>query len=122
MPQDEFIIKTYLMVDALYNQIVQKPLRQGGFAPKLSDCELICMEIVGEFLGMDTDKKIWQYFKQHWQNWFPNLGSYSNFAKQCANLYWVKQQMHQKITANWCEQAEYYADAFPIYKNVLILS
>lgn len=22
--------------------------------------------------------------------------------------------MHQKITANWCEQAEYYADAFPI--------
>ena len=57
MPQDEFIIKTYLMVDALYNQLVQKPLRQGGFAPKLSDCELICMEIVGEFLGMDTDKK-----------------------------------------------------------------
>ena len=54
----------YLMVDALYNQLVQKPLRQGGFAPKLSDCELICMEIVGEFLGMDTDKKIWQYFKQ----------------------------------------------------------
>ena len=45
------------MVDALYNQLVQKPLRQGGFAPKLSDCELICMEIVGEFLGMDTDKK-----------------------------------------------------------------
>lgn len=45
---------------------------------------------------MDTDKKIWQYFKQHWQNWFPNLGSYPNFAKQCANLYWVKQQMHQK--------------------------
>ncbi|EFG29970.2 hypothetical protein HMPREF9021_02168, partial [Simonsiella muelleri ATCC 29453] len=32
MPQDEFIIKTYLMVDALYNQLVQKPLRQGGFA------------------------------------------------------------------------------------------
>ena len=30
------------------------------------------------------------------------------------HLYWVKQQMHQKITANWCEQAEYYADAFPI--------
>ena len=114
MPQDEFIIKTYLMVDALYNQLVQKPLRRGGFAPKLSDCELICMEIVGEFLGMDTDKKIWQYFKQHWQNWFPNLGSYPNFAKQCANLYWVKQQMHQKITANWCEQTEYYADAFPI--------
>ncbi len=51
MPQDEFIIKTYLMVDALYNQLVQKPLRQGGFAPKLSDCELICMEIIGEFLG-----------------------------------------------------------------------
>ena len=52
-PKTNLSLKTYLMVDALYNQLVQKPLRQGGFAPKLSDCELICMEIVGEFLGME---------------------------------------------------------------------
>lgn len=43
------------MVDALYNQLIKNPLRQGGFAPKLSDSELICMEIIGEFLGMDTE-------------------------------------------------------------------
>ena len=39
---------------------------------------------------MDTNSQIHQYFKQHWQAWFPNLGSYPNFAKQCVNLLQVK--------------------------------
>ena len=90
MPLDEFIINIYLMVEQYYNLVVQKPLRRGGFAPKLSDSEVICMELVGEFMGMDQDKQIWQYFKNHWLSWFASLGSYPNFAKQCANLCFVK--------------------------------
>jgi hypothetical protein len=34
----------------------QGPVRSRGPAPKLSDSEVITMEIVGEFLGIDTDK------------------------------------------------------------------
>ena len=68
MPIDEFIIKIYLMVDDYYKKIVTNRLRQGGYAPKLTDSEIITMEIVGEFLQMDTDSQIHQYFKQHWQN------------------------------------------------------
>ena len=90
MPIDEFIIKIYLMVDDYYKKIVTNHLRQGGYAPKLTDSEIITMELVGEFLQMDTDSQIHQYFKQHWQAWFPNLGSYPNFAKQCVNLLQVK--------------------------------
>lgn len=72
------------------------------------------MELVGEFLNLNTDQNIWQYFRQHWLDWFPNLGSYPNFCKHCANLYWVKQKVQQHISQNWCEQQEHYVDAFPI--------
>lgn len=86
MPIDEFIINIYLMVEQYYKIVVTKPLRGAGYAPKLSDPEIICMELVGEFLNLDQDKQIWQYFTQHWQSWFPAIGSYPNFAKHCANL------------------------------------
>ena len=113
MPLDEFIINTYLMVEQYYNLIVQKPLRRGGYAPKLSDSEVICMELVGEFMGMDQDKQIWQYFKQHWLSWFPKLGSYPNFAKQCANLHFVKQHIHQQVVQTQ-EDNIHFIDGFPI--------
>ena len=62
MPIDEFIINIYLMVEQYYKIVVTKPLRSAGYAPKLSDPEVICMEMVGEFLHLDQDKQIWQYF------------------------------------------------------------
>jgi hypothetical protein len=37
----------------------------------LKDSEVIAIEIVGEFLGMDCDKTIWEYFKRHWSHFFP---------------------------------------------------
>ncbi len=86
MSLEEFIINVYIMVEENYKKIVTEPLRGGGYAPKLTDIEVICIEIVGEFLSIDEDKKIWEYFKTNWFDWFPTLGSYPNFAKQCANL------------------------------------
>jgi len=57
MPVDEFIIHVYCCVMPLVEEIERKkPRRQRGFNPKLSDAEVITMEIVGEFLGYDTDK------------------------------------------------------------------
>lgn len=61
MPIAEFIINMFLMVDQYYKKVVNKPLRQRGYQPKLSDQEVICMALVGEFLNMDQDKQIWQY-------------------------------------------------------------
>lgn len=113
MPIDEFIISVYLMVEKYYLDIVKQPLRQGGFSPKLTDIEVICMEIVGEFLSLDQDKQIWQFFKNHWFSWFPAIGSYPNFAKQCANLWCVKQKIHEKL----CHQDSdniHFIDGFPL--------
>lgn len=92
MPIEEFIITVYCLVDAEFKNVTKDfTLRSRGFEPKLSDSEVITMDIVGEFLGKDKDASIWRYFKAHWQEWFPHLGSRVNYAKQSANLWRVKQ-------------------------------
>jgi len=45
---EDFIISVYCLVDdELKNLIKKRPLRARGFAPKLSDAEVITMDIVG---------------------------------------------------------------------------
>ena len=72
------------------------------------------MEMVGEFLHLDQDKQIWQYFTQHWQDWFPAIGSYPNFAKHCANLWQVKQQIQDKVSQIEGRDNIHFMDGFPI--------
>lgn len=117
MPLEDFIITVYcLTADIMKNTPELRQLRQRGFAPKLSDEEMITIEVVGEFLGIDTDKGLWLYFKTHWHCLFPGLGSSSNFAKHSANLWRVKQLIHSKV-ANQLHAVDdilHMADGFPI--------
>mgnify|MGYP007125790461 FL=1 len=85
MSIEEFIIFVYLIIEELYLIVVDQPLRTRGFPPAVTDVEIITMQIVGEFLSLDTDKSIWMYFKNNWLEWFPKLGSNTNFCKHCAN-------------------------------------
>jgi hypothetical protein len=72
MSIDDFIISVFCLVDDELEKIFKgKKLRQRGPAPGLKDSEVIAIEIVGEFLGMDCDKTIWEYFKRHWSHFFP---------------------------------------------------
>ena len=85
MSLEDFIITVYCLVADIYDQLPDTgQFRSRGFAPALSDGEVITMEIIGEFLGIDADKAICHYFKSHWMQWFPGLGSRQNFAKQAA--------------------------------------
>ena len=56
------------------------------------------MEIVGEYLGIDTDKGIWEYFRRHWPHFFPSLGSRTTFARQGANLWYWKLKLQRKFS------------------------
>ena len=51
------------------------------------------MAVIGEFLGMQQDTKIYDYFKKHYFAWFPKLGERSVFARQIANLLPVMQEI-----------------------------
>ncbi len=117
---EEFIISVYCCVENLFNEILKslklKQLRQRGFAPKITDPEVITMEIVGEFLGMETDKQIWEYFKRHWNHWFPTLPYRTTFVRQAANLWKIKQliQKNFSIKLGALEEPLHIIDGFPI--------
>jgi len=55
------------------------------------------MEIVGEFLKIDTDKGIWEYFRCHWLHFFPHLGCRTTFTRQASNLWYWKIKLQKKL-------------------------
>jgi hypothetical protein len=97
---EDFIIAVFCCVDDLWTEITQgQSIRAKGFAPALSDSEVLTMEIVAEYQSIDTDKGMWQYFRRHWQPWFPGLGSRSTFVRQAANLWQYKAVMQQFLAS-----------------------
>jgi hypothetical protein len=98
MSIDEFIIAVFCLVEDLLNEFLNgRQLRQRGFPPNLTDSEVITMEIIGEFLGYEQDKQIWQYFKTHWMHFFPKMPNRSSFVRQAANLHAVKQRLQARL-------------------------
>lgn len=119
---DEFIIAVFCCVDDLFAEITQgRPIRAKGFAPGLSDSEVLTMEIVGEYQGIDNDQAIWQYFRRHWLAWFPALASRSTFVRQAANLWQYKALLQQQLAAKLDAFADqvHLVDGIPIPLCVL---
>ncbi len=97
---EEFIIAVFCCVDDGLKALTQgSPIRTRGFEPRLSDGEILTMEIVGEYRGIDTDKGIWAYFRDHWRCLFPQLSSRSSFVRHAANLWHYKQRLQQHLAA-----------------------
>jgi hypothetical protein len=95
---EEFIIAVFCCVDDALAVVTQgRPIRARGFAPALSDSEVLTMEIVAEYQGVDADQAIWRYFRRHWLAWFPGLGSRSTFVRQAANLWQYKELLQQRL-------------------------
>jgi hypothetical protein len=85
MDLEEALILLYLFVNDGYRMVTfGSRLKLCG--PGLSDVAVLTMEIFGEQQGRHDDASIHQYFDGHWRHFFPNLGSYQAFARQCAAL------------------------------------
>jgi hypothetical protein len=96
MGLEEALILLYLLVDDGYRAVTfGGRLRQRG--PELSDVEVLTMEIFGEQQGCHDDASIHRYFDGHWRHFFPNLGSYQAFARQCAALSVIKQRILEHL-------------------------
>jgi Transposase DDE domain len=99
MDRDTFIIAVYCLVVAHYQALTaHRPVRHGGFAPTLSDEEVITMEICGEYFKLSADKDIWHYFRTHYRHFFPALGDRSLFVRHAANLWQLKAAIQQHLT------------------------
>jgi hypothetical protein len=115
-----FIVGVFCLVD---DRLEGERIRQRGPAPKLLDSEVLTMEIVGEFLGLDTDKGIYEYFKRYYEEWFPKIREVhrTTFARQAANLWKVKERIwlglleHELVLAQErLEEPLLVGDSFPI--------
>lgn len=94
----DFIITIFTLVDDFCQQhFPMRKLRSRGFPPKLVDSEVITMEITGEYLGYHEDKRIYEYFKEHWIELFPRMPDRSNFVRQAANLWKVKEAFFKHL-------------------------
>jgi hypothetical protein len=96
---EEFMIAVYCLVDELLAELGADPawrrIRQRGPAPTLADAEVVSMEVVGEFLGLDQDAAIYRYFRREHPDWFPALARIhrTTFVRQAANLWVVKERL-----------------------------
>jgi hypothetical protein len=99
MDRDDFIITVYCLVCEHYQAIRNTyPLRRGGFAPALTDQEVITMEICGEYFKCATDQDLYDYFRAHYRAFFPALTDRTLFVRQAANLWQVKAAIQQRLT------------------------
>ena len=114
---EDFIIAVFCCVDDLWHLVTQgQKIRKGGFTPSLSHSEVITMEIVGEFLGIETDKGIWGYFLTHWLSLFPGIKSRTTFIRQASNLWCYKQHLQRLLAGKLggFDDSIHLIDGFPI--------
>ena len=117
MPLDNYIIAVFCLIDDLYSELTQKiKIRKAGIAPTLSDPELITMLLIGEFLGVADNKKIWLYFKSNFLHFFPSLSKerYKIFNKQATNLWSIIGELHKLLLENMGTWQHYLADGVPL--------
>ena len=98
MNLDDFIITCFCLIDEMMPMMIKdQRLRARGRAPKLSDSEVITMEVVGSYLGLCQDQKLFEYFQRHYTHFFPALKKLhrSTFVRQAANLWAIKERL-------WC--------------------
>jgi len=98
MNLDDFIITCFCLIDEMMPMIVKEQrLRTRGPAPKLSDSEVITIEIVRSYLGLSQDKALFAYLQRHSLHFFPGLDGLhrTTFVRQAANLWAIKERL-------WC--------------------
>jgi hypothetical protein len=100
---ESFTIAVYGRIDELLDELQVDPdwrrVRTRGPAPVLADSEVLTLEVVGEFLGLDQDMAIYQYFRREHPDWFPALGHLhrTTFVRHAANLWVVKEQVWRRL-------------------------
>lgn len=98
MDRADFIITVYCLVCEQYQMIKsQHQIRRGGFAPRLTDEEVITIELCGEFFKLHTDEDIFDHFREYYRDYFPNLTDRTLFVRQAANLWQVKAAIQQQL-------------------------
>ena len=99
MDVSSFIVAVFCLIDERIADLGR--LRARGPTPTLCDSEVLTIEVVGEFLGLDEDTELFTYFRRHYAHFFPNLLRVhrTTFTRQAANLWKAKERLWQELLA-----------------------
>ena len=118
MDLDSLIIAVFCLVDDTLAQLYcDQRVRQRGPAPRLTDSEVLTIEIVGEYLELDRERALLDYFRRHWSHYFPALEQVhrTTFTRQAANLWKVKERLWQHLLADTGGDPSWaLVDSFPV--------
>lgn len=91
-----FMIAVFCLIEDF---LADRRLRRRGPRPTLRDREVLTIEVVGEFLGIDTESNIFTHFCRYYADWFPGLRriTRTTFTRQSANLWKIKQELWQVL-------------------------
>ena len=115
MDLSTFIVAVFCLIDDRIADLGR--LRARGPAPTLCDSEVITIEVVDEFLGLDEDRELFAYFRRHYAHFFPNLRYVhrTTFSRQAANLWKAKELLWQELLAETPHDPTFaICDSFPL--------
>jgi Transposase DDE domain len=118
MTLDDYMLNVFCLVDDQLTALHLDNGRQRGFAPELSDSEVLTIELIGEFLGLDQDARLFWYFRQHHADAFPGLRRVhrTTFVRQAANLWAVKQRLQQHLAGLLtADDPLWHVDSMPVH-------
>ncbi len=97
MDFNTFMVSVFCWIDDWMEQ--QPRVRQRGPKPVLRDSEVLTIEVIGEFMGIDTDQGLYRYFCRYHSAEFPKLRAVTRvtFVRQAANLWRVKERLWQAL-------------------------
>jgi len=117
MTPQELLLVVFCLIDDQLQELDPGPIRRRGPQPALADSEVLAIEVVGEFLGIDTDEGLWRHFRWYHQAEFPALArvSRTTFARQAANLWRVKQLLQRRMAERLAAgEAVWLVDSLPV--------
>jgi len=82
------LIKIYCAVCQIYNSITVRDCQRlsNNFCPKFTDEECIAIYLWGIANQKFEVKAAYEFIKEYWSEWFPDLPTYKNFDRRICNL------------------------------------
>ena len=113
------LIKIYCAVCQIYCSITAKDCQRlsNNFCPKFSDEECITIYLWGIANQKFDVSGVYQFIKEYWSEWFPDLPAYQNFNRRICNLCGIFEQIASiLITASEIDfsQIDYMLDSMPV--------
>ena len=82
------LIELYLLICRLYDTkpVLKQQRLSNNHQPVFSDQELLTMYLFGHLQGHTTGRRIHDYIRHHWREWFPALPAYQAFNRRLNEL------------------------------------